>query len=188
MNIKTLLDYEVSILSIKELHALPNSWSFEDYRNILQIVDFEYWYGLNNSELKEYTLLVLQDLEPDKAAEIVLRYKLNDQLKPSQIQNLAHEMMADKLWEEYQDIRLHKDLYNCAVLMKEVFPTIFPETDAIVCVLEVSAHSQHGQDLLLQANKPFLARLLSHGMRDHALLNRLFDDQITGKYFTKPIV
>lgn len=183
MNIKTKSNFDVRILSIKEIHTLPNSWSYEDYRNILKLADFEYWYGLHASELKEYTLLALQGFEPDEAAELVLKYKFEEQLKPGQIQNLAHEMMGDKLWEEYQDIRLHKELYNCAGLMKEVFPRDFPETDAIVCRLEVSAQNQPGRELLLQADKPFVARLLAHGMEDAALINRLFDDRITGNAF-----
>lgn len=68
------LNFDVNILSIGEIHALPNLWSYDDYRNILKLVDFEYRYGLNESELKKYTLLALQDFEPDEAAEIVWHF------------------------------------------------------------------------------------------------------------------
>ncbi len=177
--------FDVSILTVQEIHSLPDAWSHEDYRNILERADFDDWNELDPSELKDYTLLTLQDLEPDEAAELVLKYKFQDRLKDGQIQNMAHEMMEEKLWEEYSDIRLHKELYHCSVLMRWAFPKRFPESDAIECKLAVSAQDQPGKELLHRVDKSFLARLLAHGMDDHAVINRLFDEQIAERRLLK---
>ena len=177
--------FDVSILTIQEIHSLPDAWSHADYQNILERADFDDWSELDPSELKEYTLLTLQDLEPDEAAELVLKHKFQDRLKDGQIQNMAHEMMEEKLWEEYSDIRFHKELYHCSVLMRAVFPRQFPETDAMKCQLAVSAQHQSGKELIHHLDKPFLARLIAHGMDDHAVINRLFDEQIAGASFAE---
>lgn len=169
--------YHVKVLSLKKVTELPNGWSNEDYLKVLELADFDDIDQIDPSELKDYTILALQELEPDEAADIVLQYVLADKLKPGQIENLAHEMLDEKQWEEYQDIHLHKDLFNAGVLLKWAFPRKFPETYALKCVLEVKGME------LSTISKSFISRLLAHGMDDHAVLNRLFDEQIAGTKF-----
>ncbi len=175
--------FDVSVRSVDEINVLPDSWTTEDFKNVLELADFEDWDEIDESELKDYTLLSLQDFDADEAAEIVLGYKLGDRLSKGQIQNMAHEMMDEKLWEEYQDISLHKELFDCAVLLKEAFPRKFPETEAIKCAIEVTPKSDVAIDLLTDAEKTLLSRILANGMDDHAIINRLFDEQVAGKPF-----
>jgi len=167
--------YKINVLSCEEIHELPGAWTTDDLKKILESVDFDGWDEIDPNELKDYTIMALQDMEADEAAEVILKYKFEERLKSGQIQNMAHEMMDEKLWEEYTDINMHAELFNCSVILKWAFPNAFPETDAIKCVLELEAEKS---EVLAPITKTFLTRLLANGMDDHALLNRLFKDQI----------
>ncbi|WP_436517344.1 hypothetical protein [Ekhidna sp. To15] len=174
------ITYEVKVRSFEEVHELPNSWSNEEFKEILEEADFDDVDELDPDELRSYTIMALQELEADEAAELVLNYKLGDKLSKGQIQNLSNEMMDEKLWEEYTDINLHNELYDCSVLLKWAFPGRFPETDAVKCTIEVASGSL---EPLAGINKTFLTRLLAQGMDDHAIINRLFDKQVNGAPF-----
>ena len=144
----------------------------------MELADFDDWDKIEESELKDYTIMALQELDEEEAATIVLKYKFEDLLTKGQIQNMVFEMMDENLWEEYQNISFHKELFNCAVMMKWAFPKKFPQTDAVKCVLEVKSYNQVGADLLHHADKTLLARLMAGGMNEHSVVNRLFDDQV----------
>jgi len=170
--------FDVNVRSVQEIHELPDGWSFDDYRNIMELADFDDWDKIEEDELKDYTIMALQELDEEEAATIVLKYKFEDLLTKGQIHNMVFEMMDENLWEEYQNISFHKELFNCAVMMKWAFPKKFPQTDAVKCVLEVKSYNQVGAGLLQNADKTLLARLMAGGMNDHSVVNRLFDDQV----------
>ena len=174
------IKYHVNVRSCEEIHELPGAWSDEDFRNILELADFDDWNEIDVAELKDYTLMALQEMKADEAGEIILNYIFDGRLTKGQIQNLSHEMMEEKLWEEYADINLHRELYNCSVLLKWAFPNKFPETNAIECIIEVETKDAQGYSNI---TKTFLTRLLANGMDEHGLLKRLFKDQIAKTAF-----
>jgi hypothetical protein len=55
-------------------------------------------------ELKKKNLPVMEmaisDYEPNEAAEIVLAYKLGEELNEGQIEQISHNMLIDKVCEE----------------------------------------------------------------------------------------
>ena len=60
--------------------------------------------------------MAIADFEPTDAAAIVLDYKLSEVLAEGQIHNLSHEMLREKVSENYSDIFIHKPystLINC---------------------------------------------------------------------------
>ena len=173
---KTKVNFQVTVKDLKKIYEVPRGWSTESYKELLNHIDFDGTDELDASELKDYLVMALQDLEPDEASETVLTFLLQDQLKPGQIANLALELMEDKQWEEYQDIRIHYQLYNATVLLKEAFPKKFPETNALRCEISIVPTVEI-------VNKSFLARLIAHGMGDRAVINRLFDEQVAGTAF-----
>ncbi len=175
--------YDVSVLRVDEVRELPESWTSEDYLKILELTDFDDADALAPEELQDYAVLSLQDLEPEEAAAIVLSYVLGDQLSGGQIKNMAHEMMEEKLWEEYQDIRLHRKLFDCGVLLKLAFPRKFPEAEVLKCRIAVTPLNEVAKEYLASTDETMLARLLAHGMDDHAIINRLFDEQVAGSPF-----
>ena len=173
---KTKVKFRVTVNDLKKVYEVPNGWSIASYKGLLNHIDFEGVDELDPSELKDYLVMALQDLDPEEASQMVLSFLLQNHLKPGQINNLALELMQDKQWEEYQDIRIHKQLYNATVLLKAAFPKKFPETNALKCVLHISPSVE-------TVNKSFLARLIAHGMGDRAVINRLFDEQVDGTSF-----
>jgi hypothetical protein len=174
------LVYKVNVLKSITIQELPNGWKDEDFSAILELVDFDDWDEIDPRQLKDYTILLLQQMEADVAAEFVLKYKFEDRLTVGQIHNVAQQMMHQKIWEEYPDINLHRELYNCAVLLKWAFPDSFPNTDAIKCILDVEC--KHPESLK-SVTKSFLTRLLANGMNDQTILNRLFKEQIDNTKF-----
>ena len=153
--------FDVRVLAVQEIQELPEAWTSEDYKNILELADFEDWDEIEESQLKDYTILALQDFESQEAAAIILEYQFQDRLSHGQIQNMSNEMMDEKLWEEYQKIDFHRELYNCAVLAKWAFPASFPETDAIKCTIEVAPENQPAIEIMEFIDKSLITRLLA---------------------------
>ena len=52
---------------------------------------------MNIEEIREYCLMSISDKEPEEAAEILLKYQLEDQLTAGQIKQISHEMQTDKM-------------------------------------------------------------------------------------------
>ena len=165
--------FNVSVFGVEQVHELPDSWSEEQLRGLLELAEFDGWETVEEGELKDYVIMALQDMEADEAAQLVLKYQFGTIFKAGLLESMAHEMMEEKLWEEYKDINLHAALYNGAVMLKWAFPRKFPETDAILCKLKVNC-----SDPKVVWTKSLLIRLLATGMDSHAVVNRLFKDQL----------
>ncbi len=86
---------------------------------MLELFDYSDATSVPETELFDMLSMAISDFEPDEAAEIVLTYKLNSILKEGQIKNLSHEMLEDKVAEEYSDISLHYPLFNINQLLYE---------------------------------------------------------------------
>ena len=86
-------EFLVEITNFKELHEIPGVWSDEAFLKILDALEYGATTDLQGQELRDMCLLSLQDLEPPKAAEVILQIHLGDALTPGQIQNIAHEML-----------------------------------------------------------------------------------------------
>ena len=65
--------------------------------------------GVAGEELLEMTIMALQDMEPEEAADIVLEYKLKDPVSAGIRKNIIKDLLDnDSPWEECADIRFHK--------------------------------------------------------------------------------
>lgn len=116
--------------------------------------------------------MAISDFEPSDAAEIVLKYKLNNILKEGQIQNLSHEMLEDKVAEEYSDISLHYPLFNINQLLFKAYNGKFPKTLAAIIDIELSFVGS------LTVNKEIVLRTISDLLAENSLLKRLFNEQL----------
>ena len=82
--------------------------------------------GVAGEELLEMTIMALQDMEPEEAADIVLEYKLKDTVSAGIRKNIINDLLDnDSPWEEYSDIRFHKNLFVRSVLLHKAFPSQF---------------------------------------------------------------
>ncbi len=166
------MNFSIKINSIKTVDTIEGYWTKEDYINLLELFNFEDTAGLAEKDLLEMLNMAITDYEPAEAAEIVLTYKLSDVLKENQIKNLSHEMLTDKIVEEYPDISLHYALFNINQLLRTAYNGKFPKTLASIIELELSFKGK------IDITKEVVLRTLSDLLSPKSLLKRLFDEQL----------
>jgi hypothetical protein len=108
----------VKIVGIKYVNQIDNYWKDQDYKELLKLFDYSDIDQISQEELIEMLCMAITDFEPAEAAEIILTYKLSNQLNSGQIQSLSHEMIEDKVAEEYPEPELHFDLFNINQILK----------------------------------------------------------------------
>ena len=175
--------YKVEPLKFTIINELPNAWSDQNYKELLDIMEYGDTSDLNNIELKEMCLLSLSDNEPEDAATIILSYVFNGRLNSGQIENLSNEMLDEKMWEEYADLFLHEEFFNVHQLLYEAYNGKFPQPEAVKIKVKIEANDT--EDLLIfKTNvEPPLIRLLVKGMPENTLINRLFKDELLSENF-----
>ena len=175
--------FSVERLSFTSLNELPNSWQNADYKELLKKMNYDNPDEIKETELQEMCLMSFTDLEPREAAEIVLGYLFPEQLNAGQIENLAHQMLTEKLWEENPELTLHKGFYQATQLLHTAYNGTFPRTQAVE--FQVKCTAENAADLAVFADAPEapLVRLLAQGLPDNALINRLFSTQVAGPLF-----
>ncbi|MFZ1456322.1 MAG: hypothetical protein WAT46_09805, partial [Saprospiraceae bacterium] len=108
---------QVKILNIKTVNELPGYWTNEDFIQLLDKMDLPDADKVKPEELRELLYMAITDFEPSEAAEIILTYKLGDQLTAGQIQDISHEMKDEKRAETYANPSFHYDLFNINQLL-----------------------------------------------------------------------
>ncbi len=165
----------VKILNIKKVNELPNYWVNDDYVQLLERLNLPDAAQLKPEELKDMLYMAITDFEPEEAAEIVLTYKLEDKLSAGQIQNIAHDMLKEKVAEQYADPSFHYDLFNINQLLFKAFKGKFPNTEASVIMVEAIS------DQNLELNKEVLTKALAQSLSEHSIIQRLYEDQVKGR-------
>lgn len=175
--------YKVEILSFNTINELPDSWKKSDYLALLSTMDYANPEEIKDAELKEMCLMSLTDFEPAEAAKIVLDYVINERLTDGQIENLSHEIITEKLWEEYPELSLHPDLYRATQLLYQAYNGKFPRTEGVQFQVKIAGSKP--DDMLIFEENPEapVVRLLAAGMSDHSLIHRLYADQVEGTSF-----
>ena len=169
----------VSIEGFNVQNEMPCSWTVEDYRKLLKVLEFDGFEALADAELSGYAQLALQELEPEDAASMVLRQMLPSRIKDGQIRNLREDMKSDRLWEEFADMACHESIFNAQYFLNQAFPSVYQQPDVVklsVCFESVSTSA--ALKLRQPLDEAFIVRSLSKGMSDHAILNRLFEDAL----------
>ncbi|MBH8567290.1 hypothetical protein KB206_00220 [Microvirga sp. STS02] len=175
--------FTVERLTFATLTELPNTWQNADYKALLVKMNYDNPDAISEAELKEMCLMAFTDLEPREAAEVVLGYLHPEELTAGQVENLAHQMLTEKLWEENPELPLHKGFYQATQLLHDAFNGTFPATKAVE--FQVKCTAEKPADLAVFDNEPAapLMRLLASGLPDNALINRLFSPQVEGDKF-----
>ena len=183
--------FTVERLSFATLTELPHSWRPADYRALLGQLNFDNPDALPEAELKEMCQMALTDLEPREAAVAVLTYLFPEELTAGQIENLAHQILTERLWEENPELPLHRGFYQATQLLYEAFNGTFPSVKAVEFQVKCTAASPADLEVFgadagdcTTAAAPLL-RLLAVGLPDNALLNRLFSGHLAGDTFAE---
>lgn len=176
-------NFTIERLSFQHLAELPNAWQNADYLALLTRLDYDDPAAIDPTELKAMCQLALTDLEPAAAAQFVLDYLLHEQLTPGQVEQLSHQLLTEKLWEENPRLELHQAFFNATQLLYEAFNGQFPHPQAVEFKVKITAADPADLAVFDQALAAPLLRLLAAGLSDHALLHRLFGEQLTGAAF-----
>jgi len=166
------MNLSIKIAEVETVNQLDNYWTTEDYIHLLKKFDFADVEQIKPNEILDYLNMAISDFEPAEAAQIVLDYKLSEQLNEGQIQNIASEMLKDKIAEEYPEPALHFDLFNVNQLLYRAYNGTFPNTEATIIDLKIEGT----QDL----TKEILLKSLAIGLKEHNLVERLFEEQLLG--------
>ena len=166
------MNFTIKLIKIKTIEKIEGYWKNTDYINLLELFDFPDATSIPDAELFDMLSMAISDFEPDEAAEIVLKYKLNSVLKEGQIKNLSHEMLVDKVAEEYPNISLHYPLFNINQLLYKAYNGKFPKTLATVLDIELSFAKN------VNITKEIVLRTISDLLSEKSLLKRLFNEQL----------
>ncbi|MBK8051744.1 MAG: hypothetical protein IPK35_00330 [Saprospiraceae bacterium] len=166
---------QVKILNIKTVNELPGYWTNDDFIQLLDKMDLPDADKVKPEELKELLYMAITDFEPSEAAEIILTYKLGGQLTAGQIQDISHDMEDEKVAETYANPSFHYDLFNINQLLYRAYKGKFPNTEASVIMMELTA------DENTEVNKEILTKALAQSLSERSIIQRLYEDQVTGQ-------
>jgi hypothetical protein len=167
------MKYHVLINSVKSLDQLTNAWSNDDYIQLLDRFGFEGAESSDPSELLDLLFMAISDFEPEEAAAIILDYKLSGDLNKNQIEQISHEMLEDKISEEYADITLHHKLFNINQLLYKAYNGTFPNAKATLIEFEITPSKDITKEIVLKA--------LNTGLANSNVIKRLFANELAGK-------
>ena len=176
--------FNVSIVSFEKIARTEGAWNAEDYKTLLALMDFDdNFESMSESDLKEMCLMSLHDFAADEAAKFVLTHLLNDELPDGKIDQTAHDMVENKLWEEFADPSFHKRFFDAYGLLREAFNGTFAAPTGVRFQVSVRAQQKEDFDLFKPTTEPALTRLLSAGIAENGILNRLYAEKINGDHF-----
>lgn len=168
-----MMNYKIQINALEPVDEIPNYWTDEDYRNLLELFGFPDAKSVKSGNLLEMLHMAITDFEPADAARIVLQYKLSGELNQGQMDQMSRDMLLDKISEEYPNISLHYPLYNINQLLFKAFNGSFPNTKATVMEIDI-ANNEGGREF----TKAELLRLLQKGLSPGNLIVRMFEEQL----------
>ena len=171
------MKYAIKIHKISTVDELPNSWSVEDFKALLEKFNFPNPESNDLQELQELLYMAIADYETNEAAVIILDYVLSAHLNKGQIDQLSHEMLSDRISEEYPKIELHQHLYMTNQLLYKAYNGKFLNTEATIVDFEITP--------LLKADtkitKEIVLKCFAKNLDSHNIIIRLFGGQLNAE-------
>ena len=171
------MKYAIKIHKISTVNALPDYWNIDDFKQLLEKFGFADAESTDLKELQELLFMAIADYETNEAAAIVLDYKLSEHLNQGQIDQLSHEMLLDKISEEYPEISLHKDLFSINQLLYKAYNGKFLNTEATIVDFEITPFKNADKTI----TKEIVLKCFSQNLTKSNVVNRLFGNQVLAK-------
>ncbi len=171
------MKYLVKIKDVKTADELEGAWNNDDFKELLVRFEYPDAEQLKPAELQEYLFLAISDFEPNEAAAVLLDYRLSDVLADGQVDNISHEMLREKVAENYSDIYIHQELFNINQLLYKAYNGKFPLTKINRVQFEIKGEPNDEAEI----TKETALKALSHGLSENNLIKRLLGDQLEGK-------
>ena len=177
-------DFRVEILSFLKISEIENAWTADDYKALLSMMDIEQddLGGMSEFELEEMCLMSLNDFEHHESAKFLLKHIFKDEISEGKIDQLSHQMIENKLWEEHADSAYHRSLFNAYGLLRRAYNGIFKEPTGVKFTIKITANKSDSMEIDSSIHS-VIVRLLSNGLAKTAILNRLYEAQISGNSF-----
>lgn len=169
------MNYQIVINNIDTVNEVEGYWSDEDFVALLGKFNYPDGATAEKSTLPELLEMAISDYEANEAAQIVLEYKLGDELSEGQIEQISNNMLIDKVCEEYPEIHLQGRLFHVNQLLFKAYNGKFPNAKA--SVVHFSMTPTDGEVQKLTAEN--VLKLLNKGLSDRNLIKRLFEDQMS---------
>lgn len=178
-------EFNVEILSFLKISEIENAWTADDYKALLSMMDMgeKDLVGMGESELKEMCLMSLNDFEHHESAKFLLTHIFEDEISEGKADQLSHQMIENKLWEEHADSAYHRSLFNAYGLLREAYNGIFKEPTGVKFTVKITANKPDSFEIFDSSLHAVIVRLLSNGLDETAILNRLYEEQINGNNF-----
>lgn len=175
--------FTVQIENFSKINKISNAWSNEDYHALMAIMDLdEGLEGMDDAELREMCMMSLNDLQPDEAANVVFTHLFSAET-PGKIEQLSHDMLDNRLWEEYSDCLYHERFFSAYALLREAFNGIFAQPTGVEMTINVTGENSDDLAIFDQSLHSSIVRLLASGLSEDALIYRLYEEQIQGEQF-----
>lgn len=169
------MNYQVVINNIDTVNEVEGYWSDVDLIALLEKFNYPDGATADKSSLPELLEMAISDYEPNEAAQIVLEYKLGEQLSDGQIEQISNNMLIDKVCEEYPEIHMQGTLFHINQLLFKAYNGKFPNAKA--SIVHFSMTPRDGELQKLTAEN--VLKLLNNGLSDRNLIKRLFENQIS---------
>lgn len=170
-----MMNYKIVIKRIDTVNEVEGYWTAEDFIQLLEKFNYPDGATAEKSSLPELLEMAISDYEPNEAAEIVLQYKFGDKLNDGQTEQIAHNMLIDKVCEEYPEIDMQGTLFHVNQLLFKAYNGKFPNAKASVVHFSITPTDGEAQKLTAEN----VLKLLNNGLSDRNLIKRLFENQIS---------
>lgn len=169
------MKFKIVLNKATTVEEIENYWTNQDYVNLLELFSFPDANTIKHENLREMLFMAIADFEPNEAAEIVLAYKLSENLNEGQIAQISNDMLLDKVCEEYPEIDLHYDLFSINQLLFKAFNGKFPNAKATVVDFSITSLDSFEDEI----TKEIVLKSFNNGISDRNVIKRLFSDQMT---------
>jgi len=178
-------EFNVEILSFLKISEIENAWAADDYKALLAMIDIgeDDLAGMGESELKEMCLMSLNDLEAHESAKLLLTRIFKDEITAGKIDQISHQMLEKNLWEVHADPAYHMTLFNAYELLRKAYNGTFTEPTGVKFTIKIRADKKESFDIFDASLHAVIVRLLANGLNENAILNRLFEEKISGDNF-----
>lgn len=178
-------EFNVEILSFQKISEIENAWGADDYKALLSMIDIgeDELAGMDESELKEMCLMSLNDLEAHESAKLLLAPIFKDEITEGKIDQISYQMLEKNLWEVHADPAYHMRLFNAYELLRKAYNGTFTEPTGVKFTIKITANKNESLEILDRSLHAVIVRLLANGLKENAILNRLFEDKIRGDNF-----
>lgn len=171
----------VLIDSVQEVHSFAGMWTTAKLNKVLELAEFDDISEIKESEQLDLCVMVVQDLDRQRAAELVLEAVFGDTMRPGVRQNLVDDLEEDQPWTDMADLAQQKGVFEAVMLLQQAFPNRYGTPDAARLTITLSGLAPASTSGKMTSER--LLKVLAGTLNDRDILIRLYGDEIKSGRF-----